>query len=128
MVLSFRKGKLAKIPLSAIVPLFTFACLYGLMFRSSFTPCSPSMVDFECPTTWRMNNFKRFSCPKGKNFYVFFSIHVSSWRTNAKIYNCKNQGRINNVEIEMILNFDDLLCRYSITGYDSGLVRSHLYT
>ena len=87
-----------------------------LMFHESCTPCGPAMVDFKCPTTWRMMNLKRFSCPKGKNFSVFLSIHMSFWRTNAKIFNCNNQGRINNGEIEMILNFDYLLFGYSISG------------
>ncbi|XP_071731264.1 chloride channel protein CLC-a-like [Rutidosis leptorrhynchoides] len=59
------KGKLAKILLSLAVSLFTSACLYGLPFLASCTPCDPSMVDSECPTTGRMGNFKQFNCPKG---------------------------------------------------------------
>ncbi|PWA45158.1 chloride channel B [Artemisia annua] len=59
------KGKLAKILLSLTVSLFTSACLYGLPFLASCTPCDPSMVNAECPTTGRMGNFKKFNCPKG---------------------------------------------------------------
>ncbi|KAL7605355.1 hypothetical protein Lser_V15G20800 [Lactuca serriola] len=59
------KGKLAKISLSLAVSLFTSACLYGLPFLASCTPCDPSLVDSECPSTGRMGNFKQFNCPKG---------------------------------------------------------------
>lgn len=59
------KGKLAKISLSLAVSLFTSACLYGLPFLASCTPCDPSVVDSECPSTGRMGNFKQFNCPKG---------------------------------------------------------------
>ncbi|KAJ0534297.1 putative CBS domain, chloride channel, voltage gated, chloride channel, core [Helianthus annuus] len=60
------KGKLAKILLSLSVSLFTSACLYGLPFLASCTPCDPSApLDTECPSTGRMGNFKKFNCPKG---------------------------------------------------------------
>ncbi|KAL4581523.1 hypothetical protein LXL04_006045 [Taraxacum kok-saghyz] len=59
------KGKLAKISLSLAVSLFTSACLYGLPFLASCTPCDPSLVNSECPSTGRMGNFKQFNCPKG---------------------------------------------------------------
>ncbi|XP_076908080.1 chloride channel protein CLC-b-like [Bidens hawaiensis] len=59
------KGKLAKILLSLTVSLFTSVCLYGLPFLASCTPCNPSAIDSECPTTGRMGNFKKFNCPKG---------------------------------------------------------------
>ncbi|KAK9067375.1 hypothetical protein SSX86_014702 [Deinandra increscens subsp. villosa] len=59
------KGKLAKILLSLSVSLFTSVCLYGLPFLASCTPCDPSSLNSECPTTGRMGNFKKFNCPKG---------------------------------------------------------------
>ncbi|KAJ0694360.1 putative CBS domain, chloride channel, voltage gated, chloride channel, core [Helianthus annuus] len=59
------KGKFAKILLSLTVSLFTSACLYGLPFLASCTPCNRSAADSECPTTGRMGNFKKFNCPKG---------------------------------------------------------------
>ncbi|KAK3033479.1 hypothetical protein RJ639_033083 [Escallonia herrerae] len=59
------KGKIHKIILSLIVSLFTSACLYGLPFLASCTPCDPSLTDSICPTSGRMGNFKQFNCPKG---------------------------------------------------------------
>ncbi|KAK2992879.1 hypothetical protein RJ640_028121 [Escallonia rubra] len=59
------KGKIHKLILSLIVSLFTSACLYGLPFLASCTPCDPSLTDSVCPTSGRMGNFKQFNCPKG---------------------------------------------------------------
>ncbi|XP_071738965.1 chloride channel protein CLC-b-like [Rutidosis leptorrhynchoides] len=59
------KGKTAKILLSLTVALFTSACQYGLPFLVSCKPCDPSLIDYECPNTGRMGNFKQFNCPNG---------------------------------------------------------------
>lgn len=56
---------MAKVLLSLTVALFTSACQYGLPFLVSCKPCDPSIVDYECPNTGRMGNFKQFNCPKG---------------------------------------------------------------
>ncbi|XP_021737397.1 chloride channel protein CLC-a-like [Chenopodium quinoa] len=59
------RGKLAKILLSLTVSVFTSVCMYGLPFLVSCTECDPSLSDFDCSTTGRTGNYKRFNCPKG---------------------------------------------------------------
>ncbi|XP_059669979.1 chloride channel protein CLC-b-like [Cornus florida] len=59
------KGRIHKLLLSLAVSLFTSACLYGLPFLASCTPCDPSLPDSACPTTGRTGNFKQFNCPTG---------------------------------------------------------------
>ncbi|KAF5961584.1 hypothetical protein HYC85_002793 [Camellia sinensis] len=59
------KGKIYKLLLSLTVSLFTSACLYGLPFLASCTPCDSSNPEYACPTTGRAGNFKQFNCPTG---------------------------------------------------------------
>uniref|UniRef100_A0A803LCB5 Chloride channel protein n=1 Tax=Chenopodium quinoa TaxID=63459 RepID=A0A803LCB5_CHEQI len=59
------RGKLAKILLSLTVSVFTSVCMYGLPFLVSCTECDPSLSNFDCSTTGRTGNYKRFNCPKG---------------------------------------------------------------
>ncbi|XP_052195140.1 chloride channel protein CLC-b isoform X2 [Diospyros lotus] len=59
------KGKIYKLLLSLTVSLFTSACLYGIPFLASCTPCDSSLPESACPTTGRAGNFKQFNCPDG---------------------------------------------------------------
>uniref|UniRef100_A0A803MLD5 Uncharacterized protein n=1 Tax=Chenopodium quinoa TaxID=63459 RepID=A0A803MLD5_CHEQI len=59
------RGKLAKILLSLTVSVFTSVCMYGLPFLVGCTKCDTSISNFQCSTTGRTGNFKRFNCPEG---------------------------------------------------------------
>lgn len=71
------KGKLHKLLLSLTVSLFTSACLYGLPFLASCTPCDPSL-QVACPTTGRVGNFKQFNCPSGHYNDLATLLHTTN--------------------------------------------------
>ncbi|WOH05012.1 hypothetical protein DCAR_0624424 [Daucus carota subsp. sativus] len=71
------KGKLHKLLLSLTVSLFTSACLYGLPFLASCTPCDPSLQE-ACPTTGRVGNFKQFNCPSGHYNDLATLLHTTN--------------------------------------------------
>lgn len=72
------KGKLHKLLLSLTVSLFTSACLYGLPFLASCTPCDPSLQDSVCPSTGRVGNFKQFNCPNGHYNDLATLLHTTN--------------------------------------------------
>ncbi|KNA10255.1 hypothetical protein SOVF_146180 [Spinacia oleracea] len=93
------RGKLAKILLSLTVSIFTSVCLYGLPFLVGCTKCDPSISKFECSTTGRTGNYKRFNCPKG--YYNDLASLLFSTNDDAvrNIFSTNTPGEFHSVSL-----------------------------